>query len=194
MGLFILGSPGCKGYIYTECDQQRTDSSPLFGLDCEMVKINVCGLVKYSQATRLLPAIPEWAKHPVYLLNHLWHINICCQSLHWWYQCLCSQGKDWGSGSGNKTEILPWAGQQRAQFCIGCRSSSWNCQAHQECCSNPWDCCGIPSPSPPQGLGKKRCFPITYLSFSHQFFWQHAAPLVQFWPCGDAYLASALSN
>ncbi|XP_058705799.1 RNA exonuclease 5 isoform X1 [Poecile atricapillus] len=30
------GSPGCKGYISTECDQQRTDSSPLFGLDCEM--------------------------------------------------------------------------------------------------------------------------------------------------------------
>ncbi|XP_009884856.1 PREDICTED: putative RNA exonuclease NEF-sp [Charadrius vociferus] len=30
------GSPKCKGYIYTECDQQRTDRSPLFGLDCEM--------------------------------------------------------------------------------------------------------------------------------------------------------------
>ncbi|NP_001006573.2 RNA exonuclease 5 [Gallus gallus] len=29
-------SPGCKGYMYTECDLQRTDSSPLFGLDCEM--------------------------------------------------------------------------------------------------------------------------------------------------------------
>lgn len=57
--LFILGSPRCKGYIYTECDQQRTDSSPLFGLDCEMVKINACGLTKYSRATRVLPAIPK---------------------------------------------------------------------------------------------------------------------------------------
>lgn len=42
----IEGSPGCKGYISTECDQQRTDSSPLFGLDCEMVKVSVCGLKK----------------------------------------------------------------------------------------------------------------------------------------------------
>ncbi|KAJ7428133.1 hypothetical protein WISP_01817 [Willisornis vidua] len=33
----IKGSPGCKDYISTECDQQRTDSSPLFGLDCEMM-------------------------------------------------------------------------------------------------------------------------------------------------------------
>ncbi|OXB58799.1 hypothetical protein ASZ78_015997 [Callipepla squamata] len=33
-------SPGCKGYMYTECDLQRTDSSPLFGLDCEMVTIS----------------------------------------------------------------------------------------------------------------------------------------------------------
>ncbi|NWQ93116.1 REXO5 exonuclease, partial [Burhinus bistriatus] len=32
----VKGSPKCKGYVYTECDQQRTDSSPLFGLDCEM--------------------------------------------------------------------------------------------------------------------------------------------------------------
>ncbi|KAM6379540.1 RNA exonuclease 5 isoform 2-T2 [Pluvialis apricaria] len=32
----IKGSPKCKGYIDTECNQQRTDSSPLFGLDCEM--------------------------------------------------------------------------------------------------------------------------------------------------------------
>lgn len=41
MYLFILDSPGCKGYMYTECDLQRTDSSPLFGLDCEMVTVNV---------------------------------------------------------------------------------------------------------------------------------------------------------
>ncbi|XP_075292576.1 RNA exonuclease 5 isoform X2 [Opisthocomus hoazin] len=44
----IKGSPGCKGYIYTECDQQRTDSSPLFGLDCEM-----CLTAKGSEVTRV---------------------------------------------------------------------------------------------------------------------------------------------
>ncbi|NXQ24490.1 REXO5 exonuclease, partial [Alaudala cheleensis] len=44
----IKGSPGCKGYISTECDQQRTDSSPLFGLDCEM-----CQTVKGSEVTRV---------------------------------------------------------------------------------------------------------------------------------------------
>ncbi|XP_069666192.1 RNA exonuclease 5 isoform X4 [Haliaeetus albicilla] len=42
------GSPGCKGYIYTECDQQRTDSSPLFGLDCEM-----CLTAKGNEVTRV---------------------------------------------------------------------------------------------------------------------------------------------
>ncbi|KAM9012452.1 RNA exonuclease 5 isoform 4-T5 [Ara ararauna] len=44
----IKGSPGCKGYIYTECDQQRTDSSPLFGLDCEM-----CLTAKGNEVTRV---------------------------------------------------------------------------------------------------------------------------------------------
>ncbi|KAM9261603.1 RNA exonuclease 5 isoform 2-T3 [Cariama cristata] len=44
----IKGSPECKGYIYTECDQQRTDSSPLFGLDCEM-----CLTAKGSEVTRV---------------------------------------------------------------------------------------------------------------------------------------------
>ncbi|XP_054036393.1 RNA exonuclease 5 [Dryobates pubescens] len=44
----IKGSPECKGYIYTECDQQRTDSSPLFGLDCEM-----CLTAKGNEVTRV---------------------------------------------------------------------------------------------------------------------------------------------
>uniref|UniRef100_A0A8C9NA15 RNA exonuclease 5 n=1 Tax=Serinus canaria TaxID=9135 RepID=A0A8C9NA15_SERCA len=44
----IEGSPGCKGYISTECDQQRTDSSPLFGLDCEM-----CLTAKGNEVTRV---------------------------------------------------------------------------------------------------------------------------------------------
>ncbi|KFQ99779.1 Putative RNA exonuclease NEF-sp, partial [Nipponia nippon] len=44
----IKGSPGCKGYIHTECDQQRTDSSPLFGLDCEM-----CLTAKGNEVTRV---------------------------------------------------------------------------------------------------------------------------------------------
>ncbi|NWH28867.1 REXO5 exonuclease, partial [Grus americana] len=44
----IKGSPRCKGYIYTECDQQRTDSSPLFGLDCEM-----CLTAKGNEVTRV---------------------------------------------------------------------------------------------------------------------------------------------
>ncbi|NXI57155.1 REXO5 exonuclease, partial [Chloroceryle aenea] len=44
----IKGSPGCKGFIYTECDQQRTDSSPLFGLDCEM-----CLTAKGNEVTRV---------------------------------------------------------------------------------------------------------------------------------------------
>ncbi|XP_063200758.1 RNA exonuclease 5 isoform X2 [Chroicocephalus ridibundus] len=32
----IKGSTRWKGYVCTGCDKQRTDSSPLFGLDCEM--------------------------------------------------------------------------------------------------------------------------------------------------------------
>ncbi|NWJ00104.1 REXO5 exonuclease, partial [Crypturellus undulatus] len=46
--LFILGSPGYEGYMYTECDQQRTDNSPLFGLDCEM-----CLTAKGNEVTRV---------------------------------------------------------------------------------------------------------------------------------------------
>ncbi|NWI88066.1 REXO5 exonuclease, partial [Pitta sordida] len=42
------GSPECKDYISTECDQQRTDSSPLFGLDCEM-----CLTAKGNEVTRV---------------------------------------------------------------------------------------------------------------------------------------------
>ncbi|NXJ77055.1 REXO5 exonuclease, partial [Trogon melanurus] len=44
----IRGSPGCKGYVDTECDEQRTDSSPLFGLDCEM-----CLTAKGNEVTRV---------------------------------------------------------------------------------------------------------------------------------------------
>ncbi|XP_064317825.1 RNA exonuclease 5 isoform X1 [Phalacrocorax carbo] len=44
----IKGSPGCKGFVDTECDQQRTDSSPLFGLDCEM-----CLTAKGNEVTRV---------------------------------------------------------------------------------------------------------------------------------------------
>ncbi|NWY60398.1 REXO5 exonuclease, partial [Chionis minor] len=44
----IKGFSRCKGYIYTECDQQRTDSSPLFGLDCEM-----CLTAKGNEVTRV---------------------------------------------------------------------------------------------------------------------------------------------
>ncbi|NXY47454.1 REXO5 exonuclease, partial [Ceuthmochares aereus] len=44
----IKGSPGCKDYVYTECDQPRTDSSPLFGLDCEM-----CLTAKGNEVTRV---------------------------------------------------------------------------------------------------------------------------------------------
>ncbi|NXL44657.1 REXO5 exonuclease, partial [Podilymbus podiceps] len=44
----VKGSPGSKGYIYTECDQPRTDSSPLFGLDCEM-----CLTEKGNEVTRV---------------------------------------------------------------------------------------------------------------------------------------------
>ncbi|PKU43668.1 rna exonuclease nef-sp isoform x2 [Limosa lapponica baueri] len=42
------GSPGCNGYVCTECNQQRTDSSPLFGLDCEM-----CLTAKGNEVTRV---------------------------------------------------------------------------------------------------------------------------------------------
>ncbi|NXP47471.1 REXO5 exonuclease, partial [Heliornis fulica] len=44
----IKGSPKCRGYVCTECDQQRTDSSPLFGLDCEM-----CLTAKGNEVTRV---------------------------------------------------------------------------------------------------------------------------------------------
>ncbi|NXA38507.1 REXO5 exonuclease, partial [Eudromia elegans] len=44
----MKGSPGYEGYICTECDQQRTDSSPLFGLDCEM-----CLTAKGNEVTRV---------------------------------------------------------------------------------------------------------------------------------------------
>ncbi|KAI6076442.1 putative RNA exonuclease NEF-sp isoform X1 [Aix galericulata] len=44
----MKGSPGCKGYVHTECDQPRTDSSPLFGLDCEM-----CLTARGNEVTRV---------------------------------------------------------------------------------------------------------------------------------------------
>ncbi|NWS69743.1 REXO5 exonuclease, partial [Crotophaga sulcirostris] len=44
----IKGSPRCKGYVHTECDRPRTDSSPLFGLDCEM-----CLTAKGNEVTRV---------------------------------------------------------------------------------------------------------------------------------------------
>uniref|UniRef100_A0A8C6YZG4 RNA exonuclease 5 n=1 Tax=Nothoprocta perdicaria TaxID=30464 RepID=A0A8C6YZG4_NOTPE len=44
----MKGSRGCEGYMYTGCDQQRTDSSPLFGLDCEM-----CLTAKGNEVTRV---------------------------------------------------------------------------------------------------------------------------------------------
>ncbi|NXK56292.1 REXO5 exonuclease, partial [Chauna torquata] len=44
----MKGSPGCKGYMYTDCDQERTDSSPLFGLDCEM-----CLTARGNEVTRV---------------------------------------------------------------------------------------------------------------------------------------------
>ncbi|NXT76176.1 REXO5 exonuclease, partial [Zapornia atra] len=44
----IKGSPKCRGYVSTECDQRRTDSSPLFGLDCEM-----CLTAKGNEVTRI---------------------------------------------------------------------------------------------------------------------------------------------
>ncbi|NWH64313.1 REXO5 exonuclease, partial [Geococcyx californianus] len=44
----IKGSPRCKGYVHTGCEEPRTDSSPLFGLDCEM-----CLTVKGNEVTRV---------------------------------------------------------------------------------------------------------------------------------------------
>ncbi|NWW48724.1 REXO5 exonuclease, partial [Pedionomus torquatus] len=44
----IKGSPRCSGFVCTECNQQRTDSSPLFGLDCEM-----CLTKKGNEVTRV---------------------------------------------------------------------------------------------------------------------------------------------
>ncbi|NXV81089.1 REXO5 exonuclease, partial [Atlantisia rogersi] len=44
----IKGSPKCRGYVCTECNQRRTDSSPLFGLDCEM-----CLTAKGNEVTRI---------------------------------------------------------------------------------------------------------------------------------------------
>ncbi|NWR69560.1 REXO5 exonuclease, partial [Centropus unirufus] len=44
----MKGSPGCKDYVYTECDEPRTDSSPLFGLDCEM-----CLTARGNEVTRV---------------------------------------------------------------------------------------------------------------------------------------------
>uniref|UniRef100_A0A8B9IHB3 RNA exonuclease 5 n=1 Tax=Anser cygnoides TaxID=8845 RepID=A0A8B9IHB3_ANSCY len=44
----LKGSPGCRGYVHTACDQQRTDGSPLFGLDCEM-----CLTARGNEVTRV---------------------------------------------------------------------------------------------------------------------------------------------
>ncbi|NXN32351.1 REXO5 exonuclease, partial [Nycticryphes semicollaris] len=44
----VKGSSRCCGYVCTECNQQRTDSSPLFGLDCEM-----CLTAKGNEVTRV---------------------------------------------------------------------------------------------------------------------------------------------
>ncbi|XP_055014697.1 RNA exonuclease 5 [Boleophthalmus pectinirostris] len=32
----VIGCPGCEDFVSTDCDAEVTDSSPLFGLDCEM--------------------------------------------------------------------------------------------------------------------------------------------------------------
>ncbi|NWY76659.1 REXO5 exonuclease, partial [Erithacus rubecula] len=61
-GYPIEGSPRSKGYISTECHQQRTDSSPLFGLDCEM-----CVTAKGSEVTRV-SLVDAWGQC---LLNEL---------------------------------------------------------------------------------------------------------------------------
>ncbi|XP_006123192.2 RNA exonuclease 5 isoform X2 [Pelodiscus sinensis] len=44
----LEGSPVCKNYVYTQCESPRTDSSPLFGLDCEM-----CLTEKGNEVTRV---------------------------------------------------------------------------------------------------------------------------------------------
>ncbi|NXP02857.1 REXO5 exonuclease, partial [Thinocorus orbignyianus] len=44
----LKDSRKCRGFVCTECDQQRTDSSPLFGLDCEM-----CLTEKGNEVTRV---------------------------------------------------------------------------------------------------------------------------------------------
>ncbi|CAM2099713.1 unnamed protein product [Caretta caretta] len=44
----LEGSPGCGNYVHTQCESPRTDSSPLFGLDCEM-----CLTEKGNEVTRV---------------------------------------------------------------------------------------------------------------------------------------------
>ncbi|XP_077684056.1 RNA exonuclease 5 isoform X2 [Eretmochelys imbricata] len=44
----MQGSPGCGNYVHTQCESPRTDSSPLFGLDCEM-----CLTEKGNEVTRV---------------------------------------------------------------------------------------------------------------------------------------------
>ncbi|XP_019363247.1 PREDICTED: putative RNA exonuclease NEF-sp isoform X2 [Gavialis gangeticus] len=44
----LEGSPGCLHFVHTECNSPRTDSSPLFGLDCEM-----CLTTKGNEVTRV---------------------------------------------------------------------------------------------------------------------------------------------
>nr|XP_008162845.1 RNA exonuclease 5 isoform X1 [Chrysemys picta bellii]XP_042709148.1 RNA exonuclease 5 isoform X1 [Chrysemys picta bellii] len=44
----LEGSPGCENYVHTQCESPRTDSSPLFGLDCEM-----CLTEKGNEVTRV---------------------------------------------------------------------------------------------------------------------------------------------
>uniref|UniRef100_A0A8C4XZ88 RNA exonuclease 5 n=1 Tax=Gopherus evgoodei TaxID=1825980 RepID=A0A8C4XZ88_9SAUR len=44
----LEGSFGCENYVHTQCERPRTDSSPLFGLDCEM-----CLTEKGNEVTRV---------------------------------------------------------------------------------------------------------------------------------------------
>ncbi|KAJ0033132.1 hypothetical protein NQD34_000239, partial [Periophthalmus magnuspinnatus] len=44
----LIGSPGCEDFVSTDSDPEVTDSSPLFGLDCEM-----CLTDKGSELTRV---------------------------------------------------------------------------------------------------------------------------------------------
>ncbi|XP_019397723.1 PREDICTED: putative RNA exonuclease NEF-sp isoform X2 [Crocodylus porosus] len=44
----LEGLPGCLHFVHTECNSPRTDSSPLFGLDCEM-----CLTTKGNEVTRV---------------------------------------------------------------------------------------------------------------------------------------------